>query len=136
MVDKKDIVTIKITPKMIQEAKALSKAMFGSFGFRLDKAIKKRNGKPPSPIEKWCTVPLRNAVFGYWYEMNILETYSGSGQMNYYYNCIIKMAELGIDVKSLSRKWDDHKEEWQQEFKESIKFDNWIKRVEKKETRR
>jgi hypothetical protein len=124
MVTEKDYVTIKITPKIIEQAKALSKAMIGSFQFRLDDAIQKRNGKPPSGIEKWCAVPIRQLVFSYWYEMNILETYSGSGQMNYYYNSIIKMAELGIDVNKLSKNWYDKAPKWKRDFEEDCKWED------------
>jgi hypothetical protein len=136
MVTEKDYVNIKITPEIIEQAKALSKAMYGSFGFRLDETIKKRNDIPSSVVEKWCAVPLRRVVFGYWYEMNILKTYSGSGQMNYYYNCIIKMAELGIDVNKLSKNWHDKAPEWKQDFEEGCKWEdehqyliNWIDRA-------
>lgn len=124
MVTEKDIVRIKISPEMIEQAKALSKAMICRFHFRLDEAIKTRNGKLPSAIEKWCAVPIRQLVFGYWYEMNIMHTYSGSGQMNYYYNSIIKMAKLGIDVDKLSKNWHDHKEEWREEFEKEEKWEN------------
>lgn len=114
------MVTIKITPEMIQEAKALSNAMQGSFQFRLNKVITERNGRPSSTAEKWQAVPLRDVVWGYWFEMNIMETYSGSGQMNYYYNCIIKMAALGIDVDALFKGWHSHKEEWRKNFEEDV----------------
>jgi hypothetical protein len=114
------MVTIKITPEMIQEAKALDKVMTSSFEFRLDKAIAQRNGRPSSAAEKWKAVPLRDVVWGYWYEMSVMETYSGSGQMNYYYNCIVKMAALGIDVDALFRGWNSHREKWKQEFDEDV----------------
>ena len=136
MVNEKDFVSIKITPEMIQEAKALDKAMKGSVQYRLDQAIAERNGRPSSTAEKWQAVPLRQVVFGYWYEMNIMETYSGSGQMNYYYNCIIGMAKLGINVHKMSENWHNHKEEWKRDFEAGVKWEdehiyllNWTNRA-------
>lgn len=124
MVTEKDFVKIKITPEIIEQAKALDKAMTGSFHFRLDRAITERNGRSSSRVEKWVAAPLRKDVFGYWFEMNIMQTYSGSGQMNYYYNCIIKMASLGIDVNKLFEGWNHHREEWRKDFDEAVEWED------------
>lgn len=65
---------------------------------------------------------LEGIIFGYWYEMNVMDTYSGSGQMNFYYNCIDRWIELiGIDaVNTKFEEWHSKRKEMQKEFELSI----------------
>lgn len=64
------------------------------------------NDKTPEEIEK--------EVFSYWHEMNVLDIYSGHGQMNFYYNCINRWIELiGEDAVNVKfAEWKSHIEEW------------------------
>jgi hypothetical protein len=120
MVTEKDFIVIKITNEDIKNAKIECQLEHGRFEFKLQEAIKKRNGKKSTDFELKESEPIIKIVKSYWVEMNIWEQYSGSGQMNYYYNSIIKLAELGIDVDGMFAEWNSHKEEWRNQFDKSM----------------